>query len=153
MKRKRNKESHGNHIEIQAMSEIYNRPVELYCYQTSECTKHLSLAAQNPRYPQKPNIFPSTPFSTHKHLQFRANQQRSRSSAAFVSAWIALQRNHRSLQCFRRCRAGAGWLQAGITNTRSDTFERAAGNRTSESTTSNFINNFLPPHRPCSKTN
>lgn len=35
VKRKRNKESHGNHIEIQAMSEIYNRPVELYCYQTT----------------------------------------------------------------------------------------------------------------------
>lgn len=34
--RKRKKNVHGNHIEIQAMSEIYNRPVELYCYQTSE---------------------------------------------------------------------------------------------------------------------
>ncbi|XP_059216171.1 OTU domain-containing protein 5 isoform X1 [Stomoxys calcitrans] len=32
IKRKRRKESHGNHIEIQAMSEIYNRPVEVYCY-------------------------------------------------------------------------------------------------------------------------
>ncbi|KAJ6621911.1 OTU domain-containing protein 5, partial [Pseudolycoriella hygida] len=30
--RKRNNHVHGNHIEIQAMSEIYNRPVELYCY-------------------------------------------------------------------------------------------------------------------------
>lgn len=34
--RKRKKNVHGNHIEIQAMSEIYNRPVELYCYQTSK---------------------------------------------------------------------------------------------------------------------
>ncbi|GAB0092561.1 OTU domain-containing protein 5 [Sergentomyia squamirostris] len=32
--RKRENHVHGNHIEIQAMSEIYNRPVELYCYQT-----------------------------------------------------------------------------------------------------------------------
>lgn len=32
--RKRNNHVHGNHIEIQAMSEIYNRPVELYSYQT-----------------------------------------------------------------------------------------------------------------------
>ncbi|XP_061390509.1 OTU domain-containing protein 5-A [Musca vetustissima] len=32
IKRKRRKESHGNHIEIQAMSEIYSRPVEVYCY-------------------------------------------------------------------------------------------------------------------------
>lgn len=31
--RKRNNHVHGNHIEIQAISEIYNRPVELYCYQ------------------------------------------------------------------------------------------------------------------------
>ncbi|KAM7355704.1 deubiquitinating enzyme A isoform 2-T2 [Cochliomyia hominivorax] len=32
IKRKRRKDSHGNHIEIQAMSEIYSRPVEVYCY-------------------------------------------------------------------------------------------------------------------------
>lgn len=32
--RKRNNHVHGNHIEIQAISELYNRPVELYCYQT-----------------------------------------------------------------------------------------------------------------------
>lgn len=30
--RKRQNHLHGNHIEIQAMSEMYNRPVELYCY-------------------------------------------------------------------------------------------------------------------------
>uniref|UniRef100_A0A1B0CPU0 ubiquitinyl hydrolase 1 n=1 Tax=Lutzomyia longipalpis TaxID=7200 RepID=A0A1B0CPU0_LUTLO len=34
VQRKRQNHVHGNHIEIQAMSEIYNRPVELYCYQT-----------------------------------------------------------------------------------------------------------------------
>lgn len=32
VKRKRQNHLHGNHIEIQAMSEMYNRPVELYCY-------------------------------------------------------------------------------------------------------------------------
>lgn len=32
--RKRQNHLHGNHIEIQAMSEMYNRPVELYCYET-----------------------------------------------------------------------------------------------------------------------
>ncbi|XP_055602334.1 OTU domain-containing protein 5-A [Uranotaenia lowii] len=31
--RKRLNHVHGNHIEIQAMSEMYNRSVELYCYQ------------------------------------------------------------------------------------------------------------------------
>lgn len=30
--RKRHNNEHGNHIEIQAISEIYNRSVELYCY-------------------------------------------------------------------------------------------------------------------------
>uniref|UniRef100_A0A6B2EDM6 ubiquitinyl hydrolase 1 n=1 Tax=Phlebotomus kandelakii TaxID=1109342 RepID=A0A6B2EDM6_9DIPT len=34
VQRKRENHVHGNHIEVQAMSEIYNRPVELYCYQT-----------------------------------------------------------------------------------------------------------------------
>lgn len=33
VKRKRQNHLHGNHIEIQAMSEMYNRPVELYCYE------------------------------------------------------------------------------------------------------------------------
>lgn len=30
--RKRNNHVHGNHIEIQAISEIFNRPVEIYAY-------------------------------------------------------------------------------------------------------------------------
>ncbi|XP_050068982.1 OTU domain-containing protein 5-B [Anopheles maculipalpis] len=34
VERKRANHVHGNHIEIQAMSEMYNRSVELYCYQT-----------------------------------------------------------------------------------------------------------------------
>lgn len=33
VKRKRQNHLHGNHIEIQAMSEMYNRPVELYSYE------------------------------------------------------------------------------------------------------------------------
>ena len=32
LNRKRITSSHGNHIEIQAMSEIYNRPIEVYQY-------------------------------------------------------------------------------------------------------------------------
>ncbi|KAL9909349.1 deubiquitinating enzyme A isoform 1-T1 [Glossina fuscipes fuscipes] len=32
IKRKRRQDSHGNHIEIQAISEIYSRPVEVYSY-------------------------------------------------------------------------------------------------------------------------
>lgn len=35
--RKRNNHVHGNHIEIQAISEIFNRPVEIYAYRTGMC--------------------------------------------------------------------------------------------------------------------
>lgn len=34
--RKRNNHVHGNHIEIQAISEIFNRPVEIYAYHTGK---------------------------------------------------------------------------------------------------------------------
>lgn len=30
--RKRLDQTHGNHVEIHAMSELYNRPIEVYCY-------------------------------------------------------------------------------------------------------------------------
>ncbi|XP_030372164.1 uncharacterized protein LOC115622381 isoform X2 [Scaptodrosophila lebanonensis] len=35
IKRKRARDAHGNHIEIQAISEIYSRTVEVYCYQST----------------------------------------------------------------------------------------------------------------------
>uniref|UniRef100_A0A0K8TMR7 ubiquitinyl hydrolase 1 n=1 Tax=Tabanus bromius TaxID=304241 RepID=A0A0K8TMR7_TABBR len=47
VRRKRCKNSHGNHIEIQAMSEIYNRPVELYCYKTTPINIFNSEQLQN----------------------------------------------------------------------------------------------------------
>jgi len=31
--RKRLDRTHGNHVEIHAMSELYNRPIEVYCYE------------------------------------------------------------------------------------------------------------------------
>lgn len=34
--RKRKNNCHGNHIEMQAMAEMYNRPVEVYQYSTGE---------------------------------------------------------------------------------------------------------------------
>lgn len=39
--RKRNNHVHGNHIEIQAISEIFNRPVEIYAYHTGNGSKYL----------------------------------------------------------------------------------------------------------------
>lgn len=36
MNRKRKHNVHGNHIEMQAMSEMYNRPVEVFCYRSGE---------------------------------------------------------------------------------------------------------------------
>lgn len=34
--RKRKNNCHGNHIEMQAMAEMYNRPVEVYQYSTGK---------------------------------------------------------------------------------------------------------------------
>ena len=34
IERKRYLGVHGNHLEIQAMSELYNRPIHIYCYST-----------------------------------------------------------------------------------------------------------------------
>lgn len=34
VRRKRLDFVHGNHIEIQAMSEMYNRTIEVFCYST-----------------------------------------------------------------------------------------------------------------------
>lgn len=38
--RKRKNNCHGNHIEMQAMAEMYNRPVEVYQYGTGESDLH-----------------------------------------------------------------------------------------------------------------
>lgn len=35
IRRKRNEHSHGNHLEMQALSEMYNRPIEVYQYSES----------------------------------------------------------------------------------------------------------------------
>lgn len=43
--RKRNNHVHGNHIEIQAISEIYNRPVELYSYESGTVLPNRSIFA------------------------------------------------------------------------------------------------------------
>lgn len=32
IERKRYLGVHGNHLEIQALSEMYNRPIQIYCY-------------------------------------------------------------------------------------------------------------------------
>jgi hypothetical protein len=32
VRRKRYLGVHGNHLEIQALSEMYNRPIHIYCY-------------------------------------------------------------------------------------------------------------------------
>lgn len=42
--RKRKNNCHGNHIEMQAMAEMYNRPVEVYQYGTGEhCTHAIAI--------------------------------------------------------------------------------------------------------------
>eukprot|EP00976_Prorocentrum_cordatum_P076201 1182209-Prorocentrum_minimum.AAC.1 len=34
LRRKRGDRCHGNNLEMQAMAEMYNRPIEVYCYST-----------------------------------------------------------------------------------------------------------------------
>ena len=41
--RKRQEYVHGNHIEMQAMSEMYNRNVELFCYSTGKLVRSILL--------------------------------------------------------------------------------------------------------------
>ena len=40
MERKRYLGVHGNHLEIQAMSEMYNRPIYIYCYSLGKNKPH-----------------------------------------------------------------------------------------------------------------
>ena len=39
--RKRLVQVHGNHLEIQALSELYNRPIHIYCYSPGIYDVHL----------------------------------------------------------------------------------------------------------------
>ncbi|EDW72753.1 uncharacterized protein Dwil_GK17016 [Drosophila willistoni] len=50
IQRKRARDAHGNHIEIQAISEIYSRTVEVYCYQANPINIFNSEQSQ-PGYP------------------------------------------------------------------------------------------------------
>lgn len=43
--RKRKNNCHGNHIEMQAMAEMYNRPVEVYQYSTGESDRPVNTPA------------------------------------------------------------------------------------------------------------
>jgi OTU domain-containing protein 5 len=36
IERKRYLGVHGNHLEIQALSEMYNRPIHIYCYSSGQ---------------------------------------------------------------------------------------------------------------------
>lgn len=40
IRRKRNEHAHGNHIEMQALSEMYNRPIEVYQYSCGNYTSY-----------------------------------------------------------------------------------------------------------------
>ena len=43
IRRKRNEHAHGNHIEMQALSEMYNRPIEVYQYSCGNYASHFLL--------------------------------------------------------------------------------------------------------------
>lgn len=59
--RKRLDQTHGNHVEIHAMSELYNRPIEVYCYDIGKLNSigyrffknsHLLFASRTNKYIQ-----------------------------------------------------------------------------------------------------
>lgn len=59
--RKRKNNCHGNHIEMQAMAEMYNRPVEVYQYSTGESvwpvttSRPVSIVSQSYLTPPSPS--------------------------------------------------------------------------------------------------
>lgn len=66
--RKRKWNVHGNHLEIQAMSEMYNRTIEVYCYEIGNWElseiKHMLLCVcfQNPSTSSTdPGLTPTNP--------------------------------------------------------------------------------------------
>lgn len=71
--RKRKNYVHGNHIEIQAISEIYNRPVELYSYHSGKWKNvYINLKIEN--HKQMSNIL-FIIFRTSKYIWFRTNKK------------------------------------------------------------------------------
>lgn len=67
--RKRKNNCHGNHIEMQAMAEMYNRPVEVYQYGTGEsrCPGRLIRARPTPPDLARPSLsflFATEPINT-----------------------------------------------------------------------------------------
>lgn len=62
--RKRQNHLHGNHIEIQAMSEMYNRPVELYCYEMTPINIYNSEQIKNGYQPLR--------LSYHRYSHYNA---------------------------------------------------------------------------------
>lgn len=95
--RKRNNHVHGNHIEIQAISEIFNRPVEIYAYHTGAYRRNSTLV-----FCVMLNFRPLWiwiwTFRTGQHIRFGANQRRRWAVAFVVPAWFALQCNFESIQ-------------------------------------------------------
>lgn len=64
VKRKRQNHLHGNHIEIQAVSEMFNRPVELYCYDMTPINIYNSEQLKNGHDPLR--------LSYHRYTHYNA---------------------------------------------------------------------------------
>lgn len=64
--RKRKNNCHGNHIEMQAMAEMYNRPVEVYQYSTGESEQPAAplLSASRIQLTSFPPPLPPEPINT-----------------------------------------------------------------------------------------
>lgn len=138
--RKRNNHVHGNHIEIQAISEIFNRPVEIYAYHTGKFDSKKKKSSTLTWQPLQNHIqFHSMiilPCRACKHIRIGANKRRCWAITFAVPTRIPLQCNFKSIQTDRWSRSwivrlsNYRWIAKCETFTGCGTFKWRFGNRT-----------------------
>lgn len=72
--RKRKHNVHGNHIEMQALSEMYNRPVEVFCYRSGMFT-HESIMQLHCCICKMYTMWCSLHCRSHQHLSWHAQDR------------------------------------------------------------------------------
>lgn len=125
--RKRKNNCHGNHIEMQAMAEMYNRPVEVYQYTTGEsapANRKPSCCSAAPSELTPPNAPPPRGLSFHRanqHIPRHPPEQR-RANQSELPPQHPLQLGGESQQGHDRGRTWAARLQTRGTDSTLRTF-------------------------------
>lgn len=112
--RKRKNNCHGNHIEMQAMAEMYNRPVEVYQYSTGESVCPIGACnlppAANHIPPGSPSSSSSSCLRTNQHVPRHPPEQR-RADQSELPPQHPLQLGGEPQQGHDRGRTGTACLQ------------------------------------------